>query len=35
MARIGHDFGHDALPALIIVAVIVLVVIRSLTRIRP
>jgi hypothetical protein len=33
MARIGHDFGHDVLPVLIILAVMVFVVIRSLIRI--
>ena len=33
MARIGHEFGHNMLPVLIILAVIVFVVMRSLIRI--
>jgi hypothetical protein len=33
VARIGHDFGHDVLPVLIILAVIVFVAVRSLIRI--
>ena len=32
MARIGNDFGHNVLPVLIILAVIVFVVMRSLSR---
>jgi hypothetical protein len=32
MARIGQDFGHDVLPALIILAVIVFLVMRSISR---
>jgi hypothetical protein len=31
-ARIGHDFGHNVLPVLIIVGVIVLLIIRGLFR---
>jgi hypothetical protein len=33
VTRIGHDFGHDVLPVLIILAVIVFVVIRALIRV--
>ena len=32
LARIGNDLGHNVLPVLIILAVIVLVVIRSVSR---
>jgi hypothetical protein len=32
MTRIGHDFGHNVLPVLLIFAVIVFVVMRSMTR---
>jgi hypothetical protein len=33
MARIGYDFGHNVLPVLIVVAVIVFVVMRSMSRV--
>ena len=33
MSRIGYDFGHDVLPALIILAVIAFLVIKSVSRI--
>jgi len=33
MSRIGYDFGHDVLPVLIILAVIVFLVIRTVSRI--
>jgi hypothetical protein len=32
MARIGHDFGHNVLPVLIILAIIVFVVVRIVSR---
>jgi len=32
MARIGHDFGHNVLPVLIILAIIVFVVMRIMSR---
>jgi hypothetical protein len=32
LARLGHDFGHDVLPGLIILGVIAFVVLRSLSR---
>jgi hypothetical protein len=32
MARIGHDFGHSVLPVLIILAIIVFVVMRIVSR---
>jgi hypothetical protein len=31
-ARIGHDFGHNVLPVLIILAVIALLIIRGMSR---
>ncbi len=31
-ARIGHDFGHDVLPVLIILAVIAFVIVRTMIR---
>lgn len=31
-ARIGHDFGHNVLPVLIILAVIAFLVLRSMSR---
>jgi hypothetical protein len=31
-ARIGHDFGHDVLPVLIVLAVVVFLVLRSMIR---
>jgi hypothetical protein len=33
MSRIGNDFGHNVLPALIILAVIAFLVIKSVSRI--
>jgi len=32
MARIGHDFGHNVLPVLIILAIIVFVVMRIMSK---
>ena len=32
-ARLGHDVGHDVLAVLIIVAVVILLAIKGLTRI--
>jgi hypothetical protein len=32
MARLGHDFGHDVFPVLIILAIIVFLVMRSISR---
>ena len=31
-ARIGHDFGHDVLPVLIVIAVIAFVIVRTMIR---
>jgi hypothetical protein len=31
-ARIGHDFGHDVLPVLIVIAVIAFVIVRAMIR---
>ena len=32
-SRLGHDFGHDVLPVLIILVVIAFLVVRSMSRI--
>jgi hypothetical protein len=32
MARIGHDFGHNVLPVLIILAIIVFVVMKIMSK---
>lgn len=32
MGRLGHDFGHNVLPVLIILAVIVVLLVKGTTR---